>query len=489
MGEGPKDLRDDAGRFDAPRNDDMVGRGDPDIVGRGTAGAEPLTPASTAYPYGSSTGSTGADSAVMSTARDNPNASDSTDTTPETAEIRAEIEQKRADISETIDEITQRLSPGNLVSQATDTVKDTARDTMHRVTGTASDTARRVAGSASEAASQVADSSRRAGRTAVYQVREHPWSAGVLLAGLGAAAWWMMSRRSSGVEEWDVDDYTEESLYYDDDEQFTEDRGNRFVSVVRDNPVPIALTTIGIGWWMWNQRSGSRRVTYGSGYPASSFDSTWDTRSGYGAAGAEAGTYRRFDSERGVWVGGEEGEGTTERVKHAVSDASDRARETLSDATGRARETLDDVSGRTRRAASRARETLDDVSGRTRRAASRAQQQIGQYSRQAKSQLHYWMEENPLAVGAVAMAVGAAVGLALPETRREQEMMGDARDRMVDNAKSMANTAVDRATEAAQNLVGTAKGAADTTGSTANAAQDAISRASQAAKDTINKAD
>ena len=50
MGEGPKDLRDDAGRFDAPRNDDMVGRGDPDIVGRGTAGAEPLTPASDRVP-------------------------------------------------------------------------------------------------------------------------------------------------------------------------------------------------------------------------------------------------------------------------------------------------------------------------------------------------------------------------------------------------------------------------------------------------------
>jgi ElaB/YqjD/DUF883 family membrane-anchored ribosome-binding protein len=473
MGEGPKDLRDDAGRFDAPRNDDMVGRGEPESVGRGTTGAEPLTPATSAYPYGSTATSTGADAAVMSTARDNPNALDSTDTTPETAEIRAEIEQKRADISETIEEISQRLSPGNLASQATETVKETARDTMHRVTETATDTARRVADSASGAASQVADSSRRAGRTAVYQVREHPWSAGVLLAGLGAAGWWMMSRRSSGVEEWDVDDYTEESLYYDDD-QFNVDRGNRFVNVVRDNPVPIALTTIGIGWWMWNQRSGSRRVTYGSGYPTASFDSTWDTRTGYGAAGAEAGTYRRFDSDRGVWVGGEEGEGTertAERVKHAVSDASDRARETLSNATDRARG------------------TMDDVTGRTREAASRAQRQIGQYSRQAKSQLQYWMEQNPLAVGAVAMALGAAVGLALPETRREQELMGDARDRMVDNAKSMANTAVDRATEAAQNLVGTAKGAADTTSSTANTAQDAISRASQAAKDTINKAE
>jgi ElaB/YqjD/DUF883 family membrane-anchored ribosome-binding protein len=471
MGEGPKDLRDDAGRFDAPRNDDMVGRGEPDLVGRGITGAEPLTPATGAYPYGSApSGTTVGDTSVTPTTRDTAPAGTDTGTTAETAEIRAEIEQKRAEISETIDEITQRLTPGNLVSQATDTVKGTARDTMNRVSETAADAARRVAGTASETATQVADSSRRAGRRAMYQVREHPWSAGAALAGVGAVAWWMMSRRSSGVEEWDVDDYTEESLYYDDD-QFDIDRGNRFVNVVRDNPVPIALTTIGIGWWMWNQRSGSRRVTYGSGYPASSFDSTWDARSGYGAAGAEAGTYRRFDSERGVWVGGDEGEGATERVKNAVSDASDRARDTLSNAT------------------ERARETMGDVSGRTREAAHRAQQQIGQYGRQAKSQLQYWMERNPLAVGAVAMAVGAAVGLALPETRREQELMGDARDRVVDNAKSMANTAVDRATEAAQSLVGTAKDAANTTSSTANSAQDAINRASEAAKDTINKTD
>ena len=469
MGEGPKDLREDAGRFDAPRNDDMVGRGEPDLVGRGITGAEPITPATGAYPYGSATGSTAGDVNVTPTSRTTASGATDTDTTPETVEIRAEIEQKRADISETIDEITARLKPGNLVSQATDSVKDTARDTMNRVSETAADTARRVASTATETASQVADSSRRVGRTAAYQVREHPWSAGALLAGVGAAAWWMMSRRSDGgVEEWDVDDYTEESLYYDDD-QFNVERGNRFVNVVRDNPVPIALTTIGIGWWMWNQRAGSRTVSYGSGYPAASFDSTWENRNDYGSAGADAGTYRRFDSDRGVWVGGEEGEGTTDRVKNAVSDASDRARDTLSNAT------------------ERAREAVGDVSGKTRAAANRAQRQIGQYSRQATTQLQYWMEHNPLAVGAVAMAVGAAVGLALPETRREQELMGDARDRVVDNAKSMANNAVDRATEAAQNLVGTAKGAAETTSTTANSAQDAINRASQAAKDTINK--
>ena len=480
MGEGPKDVRDDVGRFDAPRQDDMVGRGEPDIVGRGVGGADPLTPASGAYPPAAPP-----------------------DATREMAEIRAEIEQKRADISEKIDEITERLSPGNLASQASDTVKDTARSTVRRVTDTASqtarrvtdaasqtarrvtdtasDTARRVADTASETARRVADTagaragevaeqSRLVGRTAVRRVRQHPWSAGAVLAGIGAATWWMMSRRSSGTEEWDVDDYSEESLYYDKDE-FADDRGNRFVNFVRDNPVPIALTTLGLGWWVWSQQAGRERPRDEADFSSTEFDSTWSTRSGYDAVGADAGGYRHFDSERGVWVGGEKS--TTDRVRHAAAEATDRARESLSSASGRARE------------------TMSHLGGRTRQAAGRAQQQVGYYTRQATSQLQYWMDRNPLACGAVAMAVGVAVGLALPETRREQQLMGDARDRAVDNARAIANRAVDRATETAHNIVGAAQNAADTTsstvGSAVGSARSVIDRAAQTAKDTINK--
>jgi ElaB/YqjD/DUF883 family membrane-anchored ribosome-binding protein len=487
MGEGPKDVRDDVGRFDAPRQDDMVGRGEPDIVGRGVAGAEPLTPASGAYPPATPpTGSGFGETAGRTASRDTSAAADGT---REMAEIRAEIEQKRAEISETIDEITERLSPGNIAAQAGDTVKETARNTVRRVTDTASQAARRVAESASDTARRVADTagetarrvadtagaragdvaeqSRVMGRRAARRVREHPWSAGAVLAGIGAAAWWMMSRRSSGTEECDVDDYSEESLYYDNDE-FAGDRGNRFVNFVRDNPVPIALTTLGLGWWAWSQRAGRERLSDEADYPSSEFDSTWSTRSGYGAVGADAGGYRHFDSERGVWVDREES--ATDRVRHAAADATDRARESLSSATDRARE------------------TMSQVSGRTRQAAGRAQQQVGRYTRQATTQLQYWMDRNPLACGAVAMAVGVAVGLALPETRREQELMGDTRDRVVDKTRAMANRAVDRATEAAHNIVGAAQNAADSTSSTVGSARNVIDRASQTAKETINKA-
>ena len=44
------------------------------------------------------------------------------------------------------------------------------------------------------------------------------------------------------------------------------------------------------------------------------------------------------------------------------------------------------------------------------------------------------MDENPLAVGAIALAVGAAVGLALPATRTEQKVIGNAGSKLIDQA-------------------------------------------------------
>jgi Protein of unknown function (DUF3618) len=49
---------------------------------------------------------------------------DATPASPSTAEIRAQIEETRADMSETIDAIQERLSPSRMVTQAKETVKE-----------------------------------------------------------------------------------------------------------------------------------------------------------------------------------------------------------------------------------------------------------------------------------------------------------------------------------------------------------------------------
>jgi ElaB/YqjD/DUF883 family membrane-anchored ribosome-binding protein len=48
------------------------------------------------------------------------------------------------------------------------------------------------------------------------------------------------------------------------------------------------------------------------------------------------------------------------------------------------------------------------------------------------------LHSNPLMVGAAAVAVGATVGLALPETETENEWLGETRDTMVERAQEVA---------------------------------------------------
>jgi len=64
--------------------------------------------------------------------------------------------------------------------------------------------------------------------------------------------------------------------------------------------------------------------------------------------------------------------------------------------------------------------------------------------------------ENPFAVAAVGVAVGAALGFLIPETRREEELMGEARDTLLDKAKATASDTMERVKRVAE----AAKGAA-----------------------------
>lgn len=52
------------------------------------------------------------------------------------------------------------------------------------------------------------------------------------------------------------------------------------------------------------------------------------------------------------------------------------------------------------------------------------------------------VHDHPLLVGAGALMLGAAVGLAIPETEMENEWMGEARDNVVARAREMVRDAV-----------------------------------------------
>jgi ElaB/YqjD/DUF883 family membrane-anchored ribosome-binding protein len=99
------------------------------------------------------------------------------DTPDETVRIRTEIARTREDMSETIDEIQDRLSPRNLVSQAKESVKE---QTVGRV--------KKAARNVGESASELVDQTRGAASEVPSTVRENPWPA--LLIGCGTA--WLL---------------------------------------------------------------------------------------------------------------------------------------------------------------------------------------------------------------------------------------------------------------------------------------------------------
>jgi Protein of unknown function (DUF3618) len=65
-------------------------------------------------------------------------------------------------------------------------------------------------------------------------------------------------------------------------------------------------------------------------------------------------------------------------------------------------------------------------------------------------------ESNPLGLAVGGLAVGFLVGTLLPQTRVENEQMGEASDRLIEVAKDTAGEAVDRGKQVAQESMGAA---------------------------------
>jgi len=311
------------------------------------------------------------------------------------AVIEAEIEQTRTEMSGTIDAIQQRLSPDNLAEQA----KEAAREAVEEAKG--------------------------AVRHALLEAKEK-----VREATIGRVETMVRNVSDSANE-------TRDGI----------------MDTVRHNPIPAALVGIGLGWlWMNRRSSSSRRM---NGYDAN------DT---YRYGRYEPGTYyagyaggyppaRAQDSDNRVTQ-------MAGRAQQAVGNMTDQVGETAGNVASTVGETAGNVAGQVGQAASNFASTVGETASNL---ATTTQETAGnlvsgaQYQAQrAEDRLGRALRENPLAVGAVALALGAAVGLALPQTERENQLMGEARDTLVERAQDFAQETMDKvqhvATEAQQTV-------------------------------------
>ena len=83
--------------------------------------------------------------------------------------------------------------------------------------------------------------------------------------------------------------------------------------------------------------------------------------------------------------------------------------------------------------------------------------QLGDSAKQqwqrARGSIDSLVNEQPLALGAIGLAIGAILGAAAPRTRLEEETIGQASRNLTEKAKEMGSQQLDKATQAAKQVV------------------------------------
>jgi ElaB/YqjD/DUF883 family membrane-anchored ribosome-binding protein len=234
-----------------------------------------------------------------------------------TEQLRADIEDTRAEMTQTINEIQERLSPDHLMGQVKETVREATIGKVERVMDKVGQTITEVTEPALEVAGRAGTAIKEAGTS----VADSVWR----------------------------------------------------------NPIPVALIGLGIGMLFMRRSRGNG----GDGY-----DATTRTR-----------TPKRTDL-----IGQRD-----QLQKGQLQDIATRSTNTLSNLGTKAKESASAVTSR-----------------------------FGEVLR-----------DNPLAVGAVAIAAGTAVGLVLPSTRIESEYIGETSERLVDKAEDVARDALNKVQDVA----------------------------------------
>jgi ElaB/YqjD/DUF883 family membrane-anchored ribosome-binding protein len=189
------------------------------------------------------------------------------------------------------------------------------------------------------------------------------------------------------------------------------------VDTIRDNPIPSAMIALGVGWLFMNRGS-----SHSSHYRARSLG------------------YDDYGPVDGGFQGSHEGRFSS--AAHRVKDGAEHLKEGASHLAERASDAVHKVADEARVLSSEARYE-----------AGRMYRGAGRRAMQTERSVENTIRDNPLAAGAVLLAVGAAVGLSLPHTQHEDQWMGEAKERLVSKAQSAAHEAVEKVQEKAEKFV------------------------------------
>jgi ElaB/YqjD/DUF883 family membrane-anchored ribosome-binding protein len=270
------------------------------------------------------------------------------------------------------------------------------------------------------------------------------------------------------------------------------------VQKVKNNPIPAALIGLGLGWLVMSgnneEEDNYDYDRYRYGYDRYGYDYDYDydydlyqqppRYMGSEYMGSEeydmrytnypSGEYARY-GDRGMNRGERS---RMEEARSRVSQATQSARGQVEDAAHTAQEQLENVRERVQEGAS-------DITDRVQNQAQQMRHRARMQTRRTRRNLDQAMNSNPLAVGALALAAGALIGLAVPSTKFENEWMGEQRDHLMDDVKEQAQETLEKVKSVAGEAKNAAKDAANEVSqgkSAGDAAKDAVNRTQQKAE-------
>jgi ElaB/YqjD/DUF883 family membrane-anchored ribosome-binding protein len=170
------------------------------------------------------------------------------------------------------------------------------------------------------------------------------------------------------------------------------------VGTNRSNPLPFALIGLGVGMLVLNARSHSKSETsspsYGYDYDADNYnEGDYNSASGH-----------RTENRRST-------RSTLRSATRAVTGAAGYAYEGVSNVAGSAYSGVSSVAGT----------AYEGIGSGIQTVGTRAHQLTGT----AQDQYEYYIEENPLTVGAVALAVGLVIGFMITPTQYDSQLIGE----------------------------------------------------------------
>jgi hypothetical protein len=236
---------------------------------------------------------------------------------------------------------------------------------------------------------------------------------------------------------------------------------------VKTNPVPMALMGVSLAWLMASQNKPSQQTTRVADdepdYPLATVSGPLrrvgpveDHASGrYSHFADDTGSrFKALTDASGRRAGhfvdqtGKTYRGFADSTGRRVQDVRDETGKMFDEASG----WLSDTWASLGHGASKMARTVSEAG----RSAGRSSMDMGASLKEQSAQINETIlrqfKDQPLIGGALAFAVGAAIGAALPRTDREDEMVGDLSDNLKEQVATRASETMDRAEHVAADV-------------------------------------